>query len=92
MLLFFVVGISGLGIMSESPTVLSSLTDKFHDLIDSSHSEVKQEPPKQEGSSNSEVKDEPSKPVKKRLFNRERSLHAIFGGGKGICFCMHKCF
>ena len=83
--------------MSESSTVLSSLTDKIHDFIDSSHSEAKQEPPKhddkiQEGSGNSEVKDEPSKHAKKRLFNRERSLHAIFGGGKGICFCMNKCF
>ncbi|KAH7437516.1 hypothetical protein KP509_05G075900 [Ceratopteris richardii] len=34
------------------------------------------------GSSPSESVDKPSHPVKKRLFDRERSLHEIFGGGK----------
>ena len=57
--------------MSETSTVEAAIADKVHDLPASTPSEAEEEHPKHN--------------IKKRLFNRERSLHDIFGGGKGKC-------
>lgn len=56
--------------MSETSTVEAAIAEKVHDLPASTHVEAEEERPKHN--------------IKKRLFNRERSLHEILGGGKGI--------
>eukprot|EP00250_Pteridium_aquilinum_P010085 c19143_g2_i1 orf=428-1165(-) len=47
--------------------VKDAIADKFQDLPESSFSDAVEEP---------------SQPIKPRLFNRQRSLHQVFGGGK----------
>lgn len=47
--------------------VKDAIADKFHDLPASTYTGAVEEP---------------SQPIKSRLFNRQRSLHQIFGGGK----------
>lgn len=60
--------------VSKAESVEHAVADKFNDLPASTPSEAAEKPPH---------------PIKSRLFNREKSVHSVLGGGKGYSFSIN---